>query len=195
MTLPGPLLEALTRRLAECPAEFMAEPRLGRRGQVHVAAVVSDVMLALGGHPLTPAQAAGFQAARVKNERNRLRAVLAACWLLHDDWFQKQSGLSEDALEFLHSGLNELAGLTPAPALVTDPDRREELARLCLRALDLHPAGESEAQAQDRLAVLNSAERKRVISAARAAEERAAEIRRAMAEEAARAAEMKGMRE
>ncbi len=195
MTQAGPPLESLTRRLAECPAEFLAEPRMGTRGTIHVAAVVADALLALGGSPLTREQAAAFQSARWKHDRNRLRAVLVACWLLRDAWFQSQHGLAERALHFLSSGLNELAELTPAPTLASDPDRREELARLLLQALALRPVGESEAQAHDRLTALNSAELQRVIAAARAAEERAAEVRRAMAEEAARAAEMKGMRE
>ena len=45
----GPPLEALTRRLAECPAEFPAEPVIGGKGTVHVAAVVSDLVCDLGG--------------------------------------------------------------------------------------------------------------------------------------------------
>jgi hypothetical protein len=81
--------------------------------------------------------------------------------------------------------------LTPAEKFISDPDRREELARLCLKGLGLRPAGETEAQAQDRLGTLNTAERQRVIAAARAAEKRAQEIRDAMAREAARQAEIK----
>jgi hypothetical protein len=51
----------------------------------------------------------------------------------------------------------------PAKRLVAGTDRREELARLCLRALGLRPAGETAAQAEDRLATLNSVERRRVL--------------------------------
>jgi hypothetical protein len=64
-----------------------------------------------------------------------------------------------------------------------------------LKSLGLRPAGESIAQAQDRLTTLSTAERQRVILAARQAEERARQIREAMAREAAREAEMKTMRE
>jgi hypothetical protein len=42
----GPLLETLTRRLSECPADFLAEPRIGARGRVHVGAVISDLLTA-----------------------------------------------------------------------------------------------------------------------------------------------------
>jgi hypothetical protein len=195
MDREGPLLETLTRRLAECPAEFLAEPRIGRAGAVNVAAVVSDLLRDLGGTPLTAEQASLFQSKNPKGDRNRLRLVLVTCWLLHDPWFREQQGMADLAHTFLGWGLLELSGLTPAPRFVADPDRREELARLCLKELGLRPAGETVAQAQDRLATLNTAERQRVIAAARAAEERAREIRRKMAEEAAREAEMKTMRE
>ncbi len=83
------------------------------------------------------------------------------------------------------TGLDELAELVKAPQLIADSDRREELSRLCLKALDLRPAGETAAQAQDRLTTLNTAERQRVVAAARAAEERARQIREAMAKKAA----------
>ncbi len=190
MNREGPLLETLTRRLAECPADFLAEP-----GAVRVAAVVSDVLRDLGGAPLTPEQANAFQAGSAKTQRNRLRLALIACWLLRADWFCEQHHFADAALQFLQAGVAEAAAVTPAPHFITDPDRREELARLCLKGLGLRPAGESLAQAQDRLATLNSAERQRVIEAARAAEERAREIRRRMAEDAAREAEAKTMRE
>jgi hypothetical protein len=195
MDREGPVLETLTRRLAECPAEFLAEPRIGASGAVNVAAVVSDLLRDLGGSPLPPEQAVVFQSKNAKRDRNRLRLVLVACWLLHDPWFREQKGLTDRAHSFLGWGLTELAGLTQAQQFISDPDRREELARLCLKDLGLRPARESIAQAQDRLATLNTAERQRIIKAAREAEERAREIRRKMAEEAAREAEMKTMRE
>jgi hypothetical protein len=191
----GPLLETLTRRLAECPADFLAEPRIGSAGAVHVAAVVSDVLRDLGGAPLTVEQAAAFQATDAKKHRNRLSLVLIACWLLHDSWFVRQERFAAPAQEFLFLTLSELASVVKAPQCVTDPDRREELARLCLRQLGLRPAGETEAQAQDRLTTLNTAERQRVIRAARQAEARAREIREAMARKAAEEAADKWTRE
>jgi len=85
--------------------------------------------------------------------------------------------------------------LAQAPSFVRDPDRREELVRLCLRDLGLRPAGETVAQAQDRLATLNTAERQRVLQAARQAEERARAIREAMAKQAAEEAAAQYSRE
>lgn len=197
MTQDGPLLETLTRRLAETPPDFLAEPRCGAAGVVHVDAVVSDLLRDLGGEPLAPAAAKAFQATarEARGRRRRLRAQLLGAWLLHDPWFRGR-GLAGAAREFLvGADLATLAEAADAPRIVADADRREELARLCLRALGLRPAGESEAQAQDRLTTVSTAERQRVIQAAREAEARAREIREAMARKAAEEAADKWTRE
>jgi hypothetical protein len=195
MEAEGPALEALTRRLAECPAEFLAEPRIGAAGQVHVAAVVADLLRDLGGPPLTPAQVAVFQTRQARGSRNWLQLVLIACWLLHDAWFLEPARFGPAATDFLTGGLAQLASLAQAPTFITDPDRREELVRLALRDLGLRPAGESVPQAQDRLATLSTAERSRVMAAARQAEERARKVREAMARKAAEEAAAQYSRE
>jgi hypothetical protein len=191
----GPLLETLTRRLAECPADFLAEPRIGKSGAVHVDAVVSDLLRDLGGAELTAEQAVVFQSQDARKDRNRLSLVLIGCWLLHDEWFRKDKRFAAHAHALLSEGLTELAALVPAPQFASDADRREELVRWCLKQLGLRPAGESEAQAHDRLATLSTAERQRVIRAAREAEERARAIREAMAKKAAEEAADKWTRE
>lgn len=184
MNQEGPTLESLTHRLAECPAEFLLEPRIGDKGVIHVAALVSDLLCDLGGSPLTIQDAPAFMP-DARNKKNALSTIFVACWLLHDTWFRNQRRLAPAVRTFLSQGLTEIAGLVPAKQFVSDPDRREEFVRLCLKTLGLRPAGETVAQAQDRLATLNSAERERVIREARAAEERAREIRAAMARRAA----------
>jgi hypothetical protein len=197
----GPPLEALTRRLAETPGEFLAEPRIGKLGSVNVAAVVADLMLDLGAQPLSDAQVGAFTSTDPRKDRNRLSLTLIAAWLLRDDSLQSAlRGLTPGEaqtrlLGVLADGARELAELTQAPRFVADPDRREELVRFALKGLDLRPAGESVTQAQDRLATLNSAERQRVIKAARAAEERARAVREAMARKAAEEAAAKYNRE
>ena len=69
------------------------------------------------------------------------------------------------------------------------------MVRLCLRDLGLRPEGETEAQAQDRLTTLSTAERSRVLAAARQAEERARAVREAMAKQAAEEAAAQYSRE
>ena len=198
MDLEGPLLEVLTRRLAECPAEFMAEPRIGRNGQVRVAAVVADLARDLGGPLLTPAQAEVFQPRggdQAATQRNWLALVLVAAWLLGDAWFRQGQRFGTVAVSLLTSRLKELADLNVAGKFVSDPDRREELARVCLSGLGLRPAGESAAQAADRLTTISSAERQRVLAAARQAEARAQAVREAMQKKAAEEAAAQSSRE
>ena len=187
MSEEGPQLETLTRRLAECPADFMAPVRdRNGKGEVVVAAVVFDLLRELGGAPLTPQQLEAFELKRGDTRRERvLRAVLIAAWLLYDPWFRSRNRFASSAYEFLTRGLDEVAGIVQPQAFVNDADRREELSRLCLNALGLRPAGETDAQATDRLSTLNSVERARVVREARAAEERARQIREEMARKAA----------
>jgi hypothetical protein len=195
VTTEGPALAALTRRLAECPPDFLAEPHIAQLGVVHVDAVVADLLRALGGPALDAAASAPFRSNDVQRDRNRLALVLLACWLLTDSAF-RQGDRGRQALTFLTGpALGDLAPLVPAHRCVEEDDRREELVRLCLQALDMRPAGETEAQAQDRLMTVSSAERRRVVAAARAAEARAAAIREAMRRQAAAAGPARHSRE
>lgn len=184
MEREGPMLESLTRRLAETPGDFLAEPRIGRSGQIHVAAVVGDLLSLLGDSPgkFPLGRYAGNDARR---DRNWLAVTLLLCWLLTDEWFRQAKPKTSEVLRLLETEAAELAEQVASKRFVTDPDRREELARLTLARLGFRPAGETVAQAQDRLTTLNSAERTRVMQASRAAEERARQIRKALVKKAA----------
>jgi hypothetical protein len=160
-----------------------------------VAAVVADLLRDLGGPPLTNAQRDTLSPKDAKRYRNWLQLVLITAWLLHDDWFAAARRYGSAAADFITSELAPISGLTPAPSFVSDPDRREELARLALRALGLRPAGESAAQADDRLITISTVERNRVLAAARAAEERAQQVRAAMQKKAAEEAAAQYSRE
>jgi hypothetical protein len=184
MDREGPLLETLTRRLAETPEEFLAEPRIGSAGQVHTAAVVGDLLRMLGHEP-SARDLSLFAAGDGRRDRNRLGVVLILAWLLADEWFSSVRQDAGSLLTLLGTTATELAEQVPANKLVTDPDRREELARVALSRLGLRPAGESIAQAHDRLMTLSSSERQRVMRASRAAEERARAIREALVRKAA----------
>lgn len=168
----------LTRRLADTPTDFLADP-----ASVAVPAVVSDVLLMAGGAALDAGTATRFDV----DEPRWRRLVLVTCWLAADpallargpavlsEWLASQElltlSLLVDPLTFVH-----------------DPDRREELARLTLRALAMLPAGETPERAADRLSTVDSVKRHEVLQAAKAAEERAAAVRKAMEEERAREA-------
>jgi hypothetical protein len=183
MDREGPLLQTLTRRLAETPEEFLAEPRAGGAGRVHTAAVVSDLLHMLG-HDVSGDDLASV-VPNDRADRNRLSVTLVLAWLFADDWFVRTPPDLTAMSTVLGSTASELAEHIAAPRLVTDPDRREECVRVALARVGLRPAGETIAQAQDRLMTLSSAERQRVMRAARAAEERARAIREALARKAA----------
>lgn len=194
MQAEGPVLEDLTRRLAETPEDFLAEPRLGNAGQVHVAAVAADLLRSLGA-PADAAALAPLEGQDARRDRNRLSIALLLCWLLADEWFRQHRMQPEALLELIRRGSAMVGDRTPARKFVTDPERREELARFSLAQLGYRPAGETLAQAQDRLTSLNSAERARVLQASRAAEERARAIREALARKAAQESADKFTRE
>lgn len=183
MLAEGPDLRELTRHLAECPPIFLEEPvQPSGLGGVHVHAVLSDLLADLGGSRLSEAESASFRytgKGTVREERNRLRLALVGGWLLsHPGLKSTDSALK--ARQWLAQGLSPLAGLVAVESLVSDSDRREEFVRLGLSALGLRPAGESAAQAQNRLSALSSVERDRVVSEARAAQERAQRVREEM---------------
>jgi hypothetical protein len=189
----GPELTALLRRLTECPREFLEEPRIGESGRVVVSAVVFDLIDDLGGtgasHVHLPFGSAD------PSDRNGMRVVLVACWLLHDPWFRSRRDLGARAHAFLIEELPLLAMVVDAERFVTDPERREELVRHCLAKLALRPRGETDEQANDRRTSLDSVERRRIIEATRAAEERAREVREALVRKAAEEAAAKATRE
>jgi hypothetical protein len=191
----GPLLETLTHRLAECPGEFLLEPGEGDAiaGEIDVIAIVSDHLRALGDarpeNDVTPALSS-----RSVNA-NLLRLIAIVTWMLHDDWFLKRPDLATAQRELLLEKLAPTAAVVDAKTIVTDPDRREELARVCLKHLGLRPKGETIAQATDRLTTLDSAERVRVVKETRRAEERARKVREMMAKRAAEEAAAKVSRE
>ncbi len=193
MTEEGPDLAALVHRLAECPPEFLEEPRIGASGRIAVPAVVFDLLADLG----------GTGQADVKlpfstddpTDRNALRIVLVACWLLHDEWFRARKDLGARTHAFLVEEPQLLAPVVDAERFVTDGERREELARHVLARLGLRPRGETEEQATDRRTSLDSVERRRVLAETRAAEERAARVREELARKAAAEAAAKATRE
>jgi len=194
MQQEGPILESLTRRLAETPEEFLSEPRIGTTGRIQVAAVVSDLLRMLNAQA-EAGELSRFLGNDVRRDRNRLAITLLLCWLVSDEWFRQIKLDRQSILGLLDTDAAEMANQMAARKFVTDPDRREELARLALARLGFRPAGETVAQAQDRLTTLNSAERARVMKAARAAEERARQIREALAKKAAEESADKWTRE
>lgn len=194
MERAGPILETLTRRLAETPTDFLDEPRIGDTGRVFVSALVND-LLYLHGARAPAAVLMRFEGTDIKTDRNRLALVMIVVWLLADDWFLAAHIEQPAAVRVLDGTVAELAAATAAHKFVTDPDRREELARVVLAHLNYRPAGETVAQATDRLSSCSVIERRRLIEKSRDAERRARAVREALAKKAAEESADKWTRE
>lgn len=175
----GPQLERLTRRLTETPPAFLDEPKIGATGRVFVPALVYD-MLARYGQRAPVSAIDRFRGKDAHADRNRLALTMIVVWLLSDEALTSTHAAGEKVLRLLDDGVGELAAQAAANRYVDDPERREELARFALARLDLRPAGETVAQATDRLAALSQTERRRLLEASRAAEARARAIRDAL---------------
>jgi hypothetical protein len=188
MKQEGPQLEALTHRLSECPPEFLLEPRHGEAGTIDVPAIVGDHLRSLvHGNLDDEAKKCVEAVAGFALPRQQLLAIVA--WLLHDRWFLGRPNLAPAVCRLLLAdNLGRLSEMVRPETMVGDPDRREELVRVCLNALGLRPQGESVVQATDRLTTLDSVERDRVVRKTRAAEARARKIREEMAKKAAQEA-------
>lgn len=186
----GPSLAALVHRLSECPGEFLLEPRVEQQsgtfqGTVHADAVAADVITFMGGSLPAVADTKMLRRGRGTAPANHLKVSLVACWLLADQWFEGRRPCADAVLDLLVTRLAPLADVVPAADFVSDPDRREELVRVCLSAFGLRPSGEGVAEATDRLTALDSVERAKVVREAKRTEARARAIREAMAKKEA----------
>ncbi|HVL01474.1 MAG TPA: hypothetical protein VM553_16770 [Dongiaceae bacterium] len=184
MNKSGPELQRLTRRLAETPADFLDEPLIQGRGRVAVAALVHDALRRVGYRPSSE-ELQRFVGQNANQDRNRLQLVALAVWLLDEDWFNTATLEGPAVMALFDQALQQLAEANQANKYVNDSERREEFARYLLARLDYRPAGESAAQATDRLSALSSTERKRLLQESREAERRARAIREALAKKAA----------
>lgn len=187
MTRREVALAPLLRRLAETPAAMQRPPRRGRGGEVHVDAIVRDLLETRGADLRDRAirRLLGDLAPGAKGNERTLRTTLVAAWLL-DAPTLRGGTPTKSVVEFLAGVVPRLADAVEPSLFISDPDRREELARRALAALDLHPAGESDSAAADRLAALDSAGRSGFLREAWDRLKRAREVREAMRRREAR---------
>lgn len=194
MKISGPPLQLLLNRIAETPADFLDEPRIGKKGRLEVAALVNDCLRTKGFKP--DAESLNhFTSNNPRADRNRLQIVAMTTWVLADDWFS-DNPLQELVLtSMLQHDLALLAESIQRDQCLHLSERREELARYLLSRLNFRPEGETEQQATDRLSALSSTERKRLLKNSVEAEVRAREIREALAKKAAKESADKFTRE
>lgn len=182
----GPKLETLLRHLSECPGEFL-ESVQGNHGSQQIIAIVCDLFRAYGAQNPVQLSDAWIQSILRESKptipRVRYWGMLSiACWLMHDDWFLQRPQFALPMWNWLKSeALEKLSNIVLPSLCLSDPDRREELVRLCLHAIQIRPLGESFEQSMDRKTTLDSVERQRILQETAEAERRAREVREAMA--------------
>jgi hypothetical protein len=214
----GPSLDALLRRLLDIPTDFLVESEASmgtRRGStVNVTAVVHDVVAMIFDRVDSGAELATnntdrevvsreglerFEAALATDRQGRAAGfALLFAWILADPWFGRyaQTRVSQKRVWSTFTTLSVAHGAESSAAQWHgDPKRREEIVRSLFATLELVPEGETEAQADDRLTRVSSAQRKRLLAAAREAEARAEVVREALAAKAAQEAADKYTRE
>ncbi len=187
-------LEPLLRRLTETPPEFLAEPKLGPVGDVHVAALVHDVLFGLN-VSTDATYLATFGTDVGATRRNSQKLVMITAWVLSAPCFTALTLDDTSVRDLFVNVVSAMAAQGRADKYVYFPERREELVRSVLAQLGCLPEGESAAQAEDRLTRISGTERMRLISASRAAEARAKEVREALARKAAQESADKWTRE
>jgi len=186
-------LPALIQRLTLTPDEFKMQFGIGKSDRLNPASVLGDLLYDLSGERPDPSYLRKFE--KLERKTNYLRAVMYACHLFNDASFKQQTQVAERVQEFLGDKLLKLSSVVDADLFLTDPERREELARQCIAAALALPSGESKHVAEDRLNTVDSLERARVIEETRKSQQRAREIREAIQKKEAEEAASKWSRE
>ena len=194
----------LLRWMAELPPSMRLGSRGTSDGDVMVAAVLQDVLETLTGGDAMHDIVALYQQHASKSAGATRRTwpvqagwALRLCWALWHPQVRVAGGGGQvpKLRKLILQDLPQLAAIVPLGQLDSDPDRREELVRRALTALQLRPAGESHREAEARLAEVDSIAAHRIAKEADEREKRAREVREAAARKAAEEAAAKVSRE
>ncbi|MEW6709674.1 MAG: hypothetical protein AB1403_07610 [Candidatus Riflebacteria bacterium] len=181
--IKGPTVSELIHHIKQCPEEFLRPPVFKGKGEIFTLALVNDTWRKLLGEPTS---IHGITIGADQRSVAELALMQICCWAIDHSFF-RQTG-PDWFKKFICEALTPIAPLVKTELWVKDEERAEELARLLLQACGALPKGETEAEAQDRLAAVDTIKRLKVIEESRAAMERAREIKRKMAEAKAREA-------
>lgn len=201
MKNPGPPLEELIDHLILIPGEFLeGNQKSADSVAVNIPAIVNDLLLDLGGNPLSDEEITKHFPEKKDNKadkNNYYRIVSILCYIYEYSYFlEKKSGAELVKTYLLSQKLIELSkAVRSADEFITDPDRREEICRVALNVLNYYPEGENEKNAMDRLNTLDSVERKKILAKTEDAQKRARELREAMMRQEAEEAASKMSRE
>ncbi|OZG74750.1 hypothetical protein BTA51_03765 [Hahella sp. CCB-MM4] len=186
-TREGPDINTLHHRLTEYPKEWLASPL-----PAYFIAVVHDAVF----EHCTEVSASDLDPFRRPYQQCEwYRMSLLMAYFLADESFDAYQFPLNLLLRLFEETAKELTQAGSNNVYISDVDRREEFIRVVLSSLKLRPKGETGVQAEDRLQAVSSQERLKVLKASQAAEERAREIREALARQKAKEAADKMARE
>ena len=185
-------VDALCARLREVPDSFRQSPSLKNAPPLN--ALVADTILHLSGRLPEASAVSAFEWKKSSRQKNRsaqvnyFSLIYVLVWLFNDACFHALEGdtaaRQRQFLDLLEQHMTSLAALVDVSAFIEDTDRREELVRICLKAMDLPIDGESKSHSADRLQALDSVARHQLIQAAQ--QRRKEEERQRLVAEAAR---------
>lgn len=207
MKNPGPPIEVLIDRLISIPEDFTIRTSGINYSvtEISLPALVNDLLIDNGGIPLNDVEITKLlsdkksgktgSSTRQKDNYPGLAAIL--CYIYEDHFFTDKKNSAESIKKFLLSDeLHELSkAVESADEFISDPDRREEICRRALDALNYYPLGENEKNSEDRLLTLDSIERKKILIKTIEAQKRAKDIHDAMIQKEAEEAASKMSRE
>lgn len=183
----GPDINVLHHRLTEFPKEWLA-PQLPS----YFYALVHDALYDLS-TSVRASELARFK--RPYGQCEWYRATLLIAYFLMDSSFKGFKFELDLLLEAFENTAKELVQAGTNHVYINDVDRREEFIRVVLSSIKLRPKGETDNQAEDRLQAVSSLERMKVLKAAKVAEQRAHDLRVALARQKAKEAADKMTRE
>ncbi len=189
---PAPSLSELLSWVATMPPAFRAGATASASRATRVDAVVHDLLQTLTGRAPPASLLEAFEAMDPPSTSDW---VLRASWILWHPAFRRPRPAMAGLRKLLVWELPQVAAVVPVGALDGDQDRREELIRRVVRAAGRVLAGEDAQRAADRLAQVDALEHHRLMREAAEREERAREVREALARRAAEEAAAKVSRE
>ncbi len=202
MKISGPPIELLIDRIIAIPEDFLEKKSKSYDplNKIYVPAIINDLLLDNGGTPLSYEELLQLSPEKKENkkEKNNYPGLVSIlCYIYEDNFFTENKSHSGLIKSFLLSPeLIELSkAVDSADDFINDPDRREEICRRALDALNYFPQGENELNSADRLLTLNSVERKKIMVKTAEAQLRAKQIHEAMMQKEAEEAASKMSRE
>lgn len=186
-SIEGPDINTLHHRLTEYPKEWMTP-----QPPSYFYALMHDAVFALS-ESVQVSSLARFN--RPFAQCEWYQASLLVAYFLMDSGFKSFQYESDFLIDAIENTAKELSQAGSNTLYIQDVDRREEFIRVVLSAIKLRPAGETVNQAEDRLQAVSSLERVKVLKAAKVAEQRAHDLRIALAKQKAKEAADKMTRE